>query len=286
MNDKIDDHIPFELLHTQVWMGELIGKPLINQKINPLTPSGLPVEEEAENWIKPSAQLKPHQRIEIYNQQYWIRLLKILGEIYPTLLRFFGKYAFEDKIGIPYLACHPPKSWLINQIGDELPFWVEQCYEQSDRLLVSTFAQADLAIEIACRECSLRQPFLNENPADLLSRKVVFQPYVFLFSLPWDIFTFRKTFLEHDEEYWQNHTYPPLYQEKTYSYLVYRTPELKIHAEILEKEEFMFLSSLKEGLSIEEVCEKFEASYYYKKMETSLSDWMLSWISNKLFIFR
>ena len=45
----------------------------------------------AAEFIKPNDRLSSFERLEIYNRQYWFRLLDCLYEDYPGLLSVLGK---------------------------------------------------------------------------------------------------------------------------------------------------------------------------------------------------
>ncbi len=49
---------------------------------------------EAAEFIKPNDRLSSFERLEIYNRQYWFRLLDCLYEDYPGLLAVLGERRF------------------------------------------------------------------------------------------------------------------------------------------------------------------------------------------------
>src|SRR5690606_39116743 len=125
------------LKELQYWFAEIISRPIdMDNKINPITPSGKPIEEEAAKYIIPSSTLTPGQRMEIYNQQFYWRLLDILHETFPLLARLFGYRDFNEKLGFPYISTHLPDHWSLNQLGKRLPRWIEQHYHYMDKELV------------------------------------------------------------------------------------------------------------------------------------------------------
>ena len=71
-----DIEAPASLKNLQAWFGGVISQPIdVDSKISPVAPSGELIEEEAKHYIIPSKTLTPKDRIEIYNRQYWWRLL-------------------------------------------------------------------------------------------------------------------------------------------------------------------------------------------------------------------
>ena len=48
-------------------------------------PDGASMEREAASFVKPNAQLTSFERLEIYNVQYWLRVMASLEEDFPGL---------------------------------------------------------------------------------------------------------------------------------------------------------------------------------------------------------
>ena len=134
MTMQYDWQVPAGLREVQEWFGPLISRPLDTEgKILPLSIKGHLIEEEARQYIVPSATLRPHERLELYNQQYWWRLIKHLKRAYPCLKRLFGEPFFERDIIVPYLTKYPPSHWNISDTGKRLYQWVEEEYHEADK---------------------------------------------------------------------------------------------------------------------------------------------------------
>ena len=52
---------------------------------------GRDLRAEAAGFIKPNSRLNSFERLEIYNRQYWFRLLDCLYDDYPGLLTVLGE---------------------------------------------------------------------------------------------------------------------------------------------------------------------------------------------------
>lgn len=132
---------PEELLKIQQWFGELISHPLNDkQKLDFSTSCRDNVVRRAAEYILPSPTLKPRERIEIYNQQYWWRLLGVLRGNFPSLVACLGEKEFDRKVGVPYLLAHPSTNWSIDRLGDALPEWLK-----GDDERINTLAHIDRA---------------------------------------------------------------------------------------------------------------------------------------------
>src|ERR1035438_8767523 len=67
---------------------------------------GRAMTEVAERFIAPNSRLSAFERLEIYNRQYWFRVLDALADDFPALRAVVGGLIFE-KLSIQYLTAHP-----------------------------------------------------------------------------------------------------------------------------------------------------------------------------------
>ncbi len=80
---------------------------------------GRPMEDYAAGFIKPNDRLTSFERLEIYNRQYWFRVLDCLYDDYPGLLAVLGNERFL-KMAIAYLSEHPSDSYTLRDLGYRL----------------------------------------------------------------------------------------------------------------------------------------------------------------------
>ena len=73
---------------------------------------GRAMAEVAAEFIAPNSRLSPFERLEIYNRQYWFRVLSALAEDFPALRAVVGAKAF-DELSIAYLVEHPSRSFTL-----------------------------------------------------------------------------------------------------------------------------------------------------------------------------
>src|ERR1700676_3597863 len=66
---------------------------------------GREMADVAAEFIAPNSRLTPFERLEIYNRQYWYRVLSALAEDFPALRAVVGAKAF-DTISVAYLEEH------------------------------------------------------------------------------------------------------------------------------------------------------------------------------------
>jgi hypothetical protein len=80
-------------------------------------------ERDIAQWIKPSHNMGPAERLGVYRWQYWQRLENAMGRDYPAVKRFLGPQQFKRLID-EYVASRPPRSFNITRVRDGLPEFV------------------------------------------------------------------------------------------------------------------------------------------------------------------
>jgi hypothetical protein len=88
------------------------------------TEEGIPIRELAAGYIKPNDRLTSFERLEIYNRQYWFRVIGAVSEDFPTLAAMLGSKRF-DSLVLAYLKENPSTSFTLRNLGGKLPLWLE-----------------------------------------------------------------------------------------------------------------------------------------------------------------
>ena len=106
-------------------MAEAVMAPLTGQgRMVRRRPDGRSMAADAAAWVKPSAQLTPFERLEIYNQQYWCRVLDSLAEDFPGLQALLGRARFR-RLARAYLTECPSRSFTLRNLGCRLAPWLQ-----------------------------------------------------------------------------------------------------------------------------------------------------------------
>lgn len=276
-----DPKIPSEILSIQRWFASIIARPIDDEsQMAPTSPSGRLMSDEAKEFIAPNSKLSSAQRIQIYNQQYWWRMLSILHHNFPTLVRLFGYEDFNRTIGMPFLTKYPSTDWSIAKLGDKLSLWIEEEYGAQDKSLVLFSAKVDWAYQ---------ELFLAPNPKsqeatlDLLSKKTSLQNHLKLFALPFDLLSFRTELLKQPVEFWAESEFPKLPKDRKYFFILYRNRKNWISYKQVKEGEWTLLHLIEEGHTIEEGCEYLEkiGGSIYEEALSSLQEWIQQWVSEK-----
>lgn len=263
-----------KLKEMQAWFTKQIATPL-NEDQTIAAPN---IESEAPKYIKHSPTLKPHERIEIYNQQYWWRLINTMQEHFPLVLALFGTTPFNDQLAIPFLKKYKPYDWNINLLGEKFPFWIEENYHENDKTLVLNAAKIDWAYV-----ASFLSKDIKMKSADL-DEKLGWSPALYLFEMPYDLFSFRREALKQEADYWLDNPFPALNKGRPYYFIFYRNQDMNQVWQEIDEAEFRVLALFKKALSLNELCDILEDHPLQDKAEAKLSAWIQKWTSKALLV--
>jgi hypothetical protein len=152
------------------------------------TPDSRSVNAEAQALIKPNRVLNSFERLEIYNRQYWFRVLSAFAEDFPGFRAVVGGAKFE-RLMRAYLNDCPSLSFTLRNLGSELETW----------LLLNpqwTEPRENLALDVVRLEWTHIEAFdagswPSLTPADIesagLELRVSLQPYIQLLELTYPV---------------------------------------------------------------------------------------------------
>ena len=152
------------------------------------TLDGRAVKAEAEALIKPNRVLSSFERLEIYNRQYWFRVLSSFAEDFSGLRTIVGARKFEGLMRA-YLTECPSESFTLRNLGSHLEEWLLSNPEWIT-------PREDLALDMVRLEWAHIQAFdggyePNLTRAEIesagLELRVSLQPYVQLLRLTYPV---------------------------------------------------------------------------------------------------
>lgn len=275
---------PDSLFEMQRWFAGIITRPFRDVGDLKLPIYDDPTIADIQTRIPSTPLLRSEQRIGIYNQQYWWRLFVLLQEYYPTLLRLFGYRDFNEKIAEPYFLRYPPADWFLPNIAYMLPQWVCESYRERDYELILQISQVDEAYE-RIFHASTHPPI--ESAILALHHPIFLQPYVELFKMSADFFSFREKLVEQEPSFWEHNDFPELSTEKpAYFFALYRL-QRGIQYRELSEAQYLLLSSFKKGTTIEEACASIEQKPgLAEEAAQGISSWFTDWSDLQLFAKR
>ncbi|HTV60917.1 MAG TPA: DNA-binding domain-containing protein [Verrucomicrobiae bacterium] len=113
-----------KLLSLQRRMARAVMAPLTaSEHMRSSMPDGRSMRRVAASFIKPNDRLTSFERLEIYNRQYWWRVLDSFAEDFPGLRAILGDRKF-DAVAKAYIASCPSRSFTLRNLGSSLAHWL------------------------------------------------------------------------------------------------------------------------------------------------------------------
>jgi hypothetical protein len=114
------------LLDIQRRMARAVMTPLTPaERMRATAPDGRSLRKVATDIIKPNDRLTSFERLEIYNRQYWFRVLSAFAEDFPGLRAVLGEKRF-DAVAKSYLIACPSRSFTLRNLGSRLEQWLRK----------------------------------------------------------------------------------------------------------------------------------------------------------------
>ena len=177
------------LLELQRRMAEDVRRPLTADfDMQQTTEEGTALEELTDTYIKPNDRLSSFERLEIYNRQYWFRVIGAVSEDYPALNALLGEKRF-DALVLAYLRENPSTSWTLRDVGKKLPAWLSEHPDFTGR-------RHQLALDVAALEWAyvdafdgLRRPPLTADDLTHIGpdTRLSLQPHIQLLQLHYPV---------------------------------------------------------------------------------------------------
>lgn len=176
---------PMSLAELQREMAAAVMLPLTtDEQMRSESADGRKMSAVAESFIAPNSRLTAFERLEIYNRQYWFRLLGALAEDFNALRSVVGDRAFES-LSVAYLTAHPSRSFSMRNLGSKLVEWLTASpqYAGRRRRLAIDVARVEWAF-IEAFDRAEREPLTLDQIATLDGRsKLALQPHLRLVAM-------------------------------------------------------------------------------------------------------
>jgi hypothetical protein len=272
---------------------------MIEDVLRPLTPDesmqaqcadGTRMSDRAALYIKPNRNLSAFERLEIYNRQYWFRVMAALAEDFPALEAVIGPQRFEE-LSRHYLTAHPSRSFTLRNLGSCLPAWLAEHPEFSGD-------HAQLALDVARVEWAYAEAFdlpemppigVQEIAALGAGANLALQPYLRLLELhhPVDDLVL-KAHEERKRRMTPNQSVEParqLVEEEVLevppcaTWLAVHRHDLSVYYKRLAREEYQMLAALAKGLSLETALEAafLDTELKPEEQAENVAAWFSNW---------
>ena len=282
---------PKDLAALQREMAAAVMQPLTaDESMRATTADGRSTTAVAESFIAPNSRLTAFERLEIYNRQYWFRVLGALAEDFPGLRAVVGGRRFEA-LSIAYLTEHPSRSFTLRNLGSKLPEWLAAHPEHAGR-------RHRLAVDVARIEWAFVEAFDSAAHDALTLEQIAtldahsrlgLQPHLRLIALehPADDLVLKlhqrekrqtsEAGVERDDEDDAPVSLPKL--RACPAWLAAHRVDLSVYYKRLEREEFQMLAALREGIPLAGAIEAgFAGSRVGQSRRAArLREWFANW---------
>jgi hypothetical protein len=245
-------------------MARAVMQPLTaSERMQNTAPDGRSMRAYASRFIKPNDRLTSFERLEIYNRQYWFRVLSSMVEDFPGLRAVLGDKRFEG-MSKAYLVDCPSRSFTLRNLGARLEGWLRKHPKwagpkQALAVDIARLEWADIEAFDGKAEPALRPQDLRADAGAKLKLKL--QPYVRLLDLryPVDDLLLEVRKEDTDTDFASN-AFQERHKRKRVQavaklkpaeiFLVVHRVDDSVYFRRIEREEFVILSALRDGRAL------------------------------------
>ena len=241
-------------------------------------------------FIAPNSRLSSVERLELYNRQYWFRVLDSLAEDFGSLRKVIGSKRY-DAMAIAYLNTHPSRSFTLRNLGSHMPEWLKEHGEFSGR-------RQKLAVDVAKIEWAFVEAFdnaelkpLNLDEVTTLSSesRLQLQPHLRLASLDYPadelVLNLQEREGRHTSEAGRAEGRAELAPMKMgmirakKTWLAVHRVEYNVYFRRLAKEEFEILKAIESGKTLGAAIHEglSETRIAERKQAVKLREWFQNW---------
>ncbi|MEN8107743.1 MAG: DNA-binding domain-containing protein [Pseudomonadota bacterium] len=234
--------------------------------------------EALDELVLPSKSLTAEERLSIYANMYYWRLIDILVDEFPTVHHLLGPEQFTVVVK-DYLERHPSTSYTLNHLSSRFAGYIEEeVRDLPHREFIAAVARVERAMEDVFDE-SYAEPVTIDDLGSLsveglgdIHLQII--PALRLLELDYPVNNYITAVRE------DRHMDIPL-PAKTYI-AVYRS-NYKPWRVDLEPQRYALLSSLKQGKSLREALESCMSVSDTDGLACSLENWFRDWAADGLF---
>jgi Putative DNA-binding domain len=282
-----------KLLTLQRTMARAVMQPLTkSEQMQEKAPGGGKMRAYASRFIKPNDRLTSFDRLEIYNRQYWFRLLSALAEDFPGLRSVLGEKQF-DAMCKAYIVDCPSTSFTLRNLGSKMESWLSAHPKWAGK-------KQTLALDIARLEWADIEAFDGKaepvlQPKDLAAAaggniKLHLQPYVRLLDCKYPVDDLLLAVRQSDDD---NEVASNAFTEKKKLRRIRSTAKLKpaeiflavhrldesVYFRKLAREEFAILASLRQGQTLARAIDSGfrKSTMPVERRAESVQAWFQNW---------
>jgi hypothetical protein len=272
------------LAQLQRRMADAVMQPLSRTDGMRRTVKGRSMEREAGEFIKPNDRLTSFERLEIYNRQYWFRVLDSFSEDFPGLRMVLGETAFW-RVAHAYITEYPSRSFTLRNLGSQLASWIER---KSSTAFIPAGLR-ELALDMArlewahieafdAADCPVLNPETALDGADTLR----LQPYLRLLEVHYPVDNLLLTVRHARNGRLSAPRRQKLLRDVPNApvFIAVHRAEFSVHYKRLEQEAFLLLESLQRQATLAEALETAfcESAVPQDAIGELIQGWFANWM--------
>jgi hypothetical protein len=253
---------------------------------------GKSTRQAVATFIKPNDRLSSFDRLEIYNKQYWFRLLDCLYEDFPGLRTLIGDKRFHA-LSVAYLTKYPSNSYTLRDLGNRLekflvrePRWIAPRQKLARDLVRLEWAHIVAFDGETLPPLEIDALLDGGDPAKL---RLAFQPYLTFLACDYPVDDFILAVRRREEPQGEaSNAVTERAPRKTVKKLKLPRPEkifLAVHRsensvwyKRLDPEAYLICSALQKGLPLQTACERaFRRRKADENFGATLQNWFAQW---------
>jgi hypothetical protein len=281
------------LMELQRTMARAVTQPLTRtERMQRKAPGGGKMSAYASRFIKPNDRLTSFERLEIYNRQYWFRVLSSMIEDFPGLRAVLGERRFEE-MAKAYLCDKPSQSFTLRNLGSRLEAWLRKHpkwtgIKQKLALDIVRLEWADIEAFDGKAEEALRPEDLSGDVGPNLRLKL--QPYIQLLGLHYPVDDLLLDVRKEDEDTdFASNAFQERRKHKRVRavaklkpaeiYLVVHRVDYSVYFRRIDREEFLILSALRQGKPLGKAIEIAfrKSSIAPQERPSRVQEWFQNW---------
>jgi hypothetical protein len=285
-----------QLRELQRVMAGALFRPLTSQwRMQKRWTDGSRMHDLAAEFIKPNDRLSSFERLEIYNRQYWFRVLDCLYDDYPGLRAVVGERKFI-KLITSYLVRYPSDSYTLRDLGNRLehflreePHWAAPREQLAIAMVRFEWAQV-VAFDGPSDPPVTADDILDTSPAKL---RLGLQPHLSLLELDYAVDDFLIAVKKRESDVLRGEASnavqsapkaakrrkPIRLPKPEKVYLAVHRHDNMLYYKRLDPEAFAILTALGRGATVGDACAEAVTASDRKNIDwpTKIKEWFDNW---------
>jgi hypothetical protein len=229
--------------------------------------------------IEQAAPLSTHDRLDVYANAYFYRLLESLAAHFVTVHRVLGEERFHDLVA-HYLMRFPSNSPNIGDLGEAFPGFIQESPHSKSIPFLYELAMLERAI-MECLFTNHLPPLdvrsiPTKSEEEWATARFVLDPAIRLLSVQWSV-----------DQLWKYREQPeplelPAFRESSPRHLLLYRDDNWVNVTVMDIDPWKALHMLRSGMSLGAVCDALSKQWNQGPESLPVMEWFSSWVATGL----